>query len=356
MASDVMAAAVLSLGVISSPYGVRPAHYSREKFRFGSNQVVFCQKYPFDGDSNDGRVDSERRIYLGPGASSGCPSGRPPTVPLIRNDQRRVDTVAGGSGTIIGKIVSPSASATVCGAVRGQSTVECVCDCAAGGHQDVSGSLSLDDGGGDAAPQTECPCFMFRSRRSTLVKRLWRSRISDRNEAQQREDDDTNQSAASPRIPNSAAGQESPLIQFNDDEGSSQVKAVTQAMLKRLKERHLEVLVEAVESRGGQKTDCVLLPKDNIRLGRRGVLPPHVLCCQIWRWSDLSGEQGLKKLPSCQSSTDDPLYVCCNPYHWSLRVPGEWPPADWTIVVLVIICVPEFIIGDECCWVMNIRW
>ena len=185
----------------------------------------------------------------------------------------------------------------------------------------MSGSVSLDDGPGDGAAQTECPCFMFRSRRSTLVKRLWRCRLSDRSNDGQRPDDESGSAAvASPRIQNNAS-QESPLL-LNDDE-ASQVKAVAQAMLKRLKERHLEVLIQAVESRGGQKTDCVLLPKDNVRLANRMLVPPHVLCCQIWRWPELTGEQGLKKLPSCQSSPDDPLYVCCNPYHWSLRVPGE---------------------------------
>lgn len=51
--------------------------------------------------------------------------------------------------------------------------------------------------------------------------------------------------------------------------------------------------------------------------------PAHLLSCQIWRWPDLTHSSELKRLPICHSS-EDPLYVCCNPYHWSrLCKPGK---------------------------------
>lgn len=43
---------------------------------------------------------------------------------------------------------------------------------------------------------------------------------------------------------------------------------------------------------------------------------PHLLCCQIWRWPDLEHSSELKRLPMCHSAKD-PVYICCNPYHWS---------------------------------------
>jgi hypothetical protein len=141
----------------------------------------------------------------------------------------------------------------------------------------------------------ECPCFMFRSRRSTLVRRLWKSKVT-------------------PAVNDETAGQ----VETSHD---LEVKSVTQSMLKRLKERQLDVLIQSVESKGGETTECVLLPKGDVRLGRRTVAP-HVLCCQIWRWPDLQSEAQLKRLPCC-TTADDPTSACCNPFHWSRAiVPG----------------------------------
>lgn len=128
---------------------------------------------------------------------------------------------------------------------------------------------------------------MFRSKRSTLVKRLWKSRIL-QNEAES----------------------------ANETPEELELKSVAQSMLKRLKEKQLDVLVRSVESKGGERTDCVLLPKGDIRLGRRTVAP-QIMCCQLWRWPALSQGAELKRLPCCVSA-NDPGYACCNPYHWSL--------------------------------------
>lgn len=159
--------------------------------------------------------------------------------------------------------------------------VECLC---------TVRSSSLDEKSKETEP---CQCFMFRSRRSTLVKRLWKSRIS------QNETSCSTESAE-----------------------DLEVKSVAHSVLKRLKEKSLEVLVQSVESKGGETTECVLLPKGDLRLGKR-TAAPHVLCCQIWRWPDLEGDLLLKRLPCCLP-TDDPTSICCNPYHWSrLVLPGK---------------------------------
>lgn len=138
---------------------------------------------------------------------------------------------------------------------------------------------------------------MFRSRRNALVKRLWKHRL---------------------------------LV--NEDETAcqveSEVKFVVQNMLKRLKETQLELLVQSVESRGCDVTGCVLVPRGDLRLGRR-TLPPHVLCCQLWRWPDVRQPFELKWLHWCDAA-NDPLYICCNPYHWSRLCKPESPPPPYT--------------------------
>lgn len=101
-------------------------------------------------------------------------------------------------------------------------------------------------------------------------------------------------------------------------------KSVTQSILKRLKEKQLEMLIHSVESRGEEHTGCVLLPKGDLLLGRRKVAP-HILCLQIWRWPEISSTSELKKMPFCET-VDDPSYVCCNPYHWSRRTDQEESP------------------------------
>lgn len=135
---------------------------------------------------------------------------------------------------------------------------------------------------------------MFRSKRSTLVKRLWKSRV----------------------LQNETSSENERTSTTNPD-GDTEAKCVAQSMLKRLKEKQLEMLVESIESKGGETKGCVLLPNADLRLGKRSV-QPHILCCQLWRWPDITPNTELKRLPPCESA-DDPAYVCCNPYHWSIQ-------------------------------------
>ncbi len=181
--------------------------------------------------------------------------------------------------------------------------MECICDFANGDSEELR-ELAFDEEA-NLHPPPDCPCFMFRSKRSNLVKKLWKLRIQ-------------NETQCSNEI--LSHGQLTSKNLLNEQDLQDE-KAVTQAMLKRLKENDLESLLQAVEGRGVEMTECVMLPRDSIRLGRRGQVAPHVLCCQIWRWPDLKGEQSLKKLSYCTSS-DTSTTVCCNPYHWSLLLPG----------------------------------
>lgn len=140
---------------------------------------------------------------------------------------------------------------------------------------------------------------MFRSRRSLLVKRLWKYRVHNE--------------TGSP----------------TESAEELELKSVAHSMLKRLKEKQLEALAQSIESQGGELTECVMLPKGEQRLGRKTVMP-QVLCCKLWRWMDITNFTELKRLPCC-SSRDDPIYECCNPYHWSLvsRPDVQISTFDW---------------------------
>ena len=67
---------------------------------------------------------------------------------------------------------------------------------------------------------------------------------------------------------------------------------------------------------------AIRFERDQCRVPVRGcssdlpIVDPHLLCCQIWRWPDLTNASELKRLPFCHSAKD-PVYICCNPYHWS---------------------------------------
>lgn len=88
------------------------------------------------------------------------------------------------------------------------------------------------------------------------------------------------------------------------------------------KESQLETLCQAIEyglqidnnkllPHQYQPTDCVLVPRGSIE-GEE----PQLIACRLWRWNDLYDCNSIKRIPSCPNSLD-PIYVCCNPAHWS---------------------------------------
>ena len=124
--------------------------------------------------------------------------------------------------------------------------------------------------------------FIFRSRRATLVKRLWR-------------------------------------LQPRDESGSEDRRALATAVLKRLKEPALEGLVRAVEAAGQDSGVCCRVPRCALRLGRRGAVSPQVLTAQLFRWPEVRGEEELVRVGAvCRGEEGD--LVCCNPWHWARRL------------------------------------
>lgn len=107
-----------------------------------------------------------------------------------------------------------------------------------------------------------------------------------------------------------------------------ELKAVAYALLKRLKERSLDSLLEAVESRGGMPSGCVLVPRAEMEVRLAGqAAPPQLLLGKLFRWPDLQCPAELKPLCECRSfGLPDGPTVCCNPYHFSrLCGPGKAP-------------------------------
>ena len=83
---------------------------------------------------------------------------------------------------------------------------------------------------------------MFRSKRSTLVRELWKLRIPQNDPESQNEKE------------------------------AHEVKSVIHSMLKRLKEKNLEILLRSVESKGREQTACVLLPNVGLQQTYNGSL------------------------------------------------------------------------------------
>jgi hypothetical protein len=182
--------------------------------------------------------------------------------------------------------------------------------------------------------------FMFRSRRSELLNRLWKSRL-------RRSTDNDGGPWVSGVVdaPGSTSGRSgaggscSPRGRCwtggcigrrddhlssddDDDSGGTMVReSEVMAFFDRLDVDQLERLAVAVS--GGENGDdedlageCVLVTED----GPSVTVPVRVAVCRLWRWPGLAVDDGphLKALPGC---CDDIFHgVCCNPYHWSRAV------------------------------------
>ncbi|XP_063216781.1 mothers against decapentaplegic homolog 6 [Bacillus rossius redtenbacheri] len=144
--------------------------------------------------------------------------------------------------------------------------------------------------------------FMFRSRRTTLAKRLWKARVS-----------------------RGGGDEEAAAVEgLEGGEAPGGPEAALRTLLKHLKEPQLEALATAVESRGAELSACVLLPRDP-------TWDALLLCCRAWRWPDLRLPCEVKRLPACRA-TKDPGCICCNPYHWSRLCKPESPPPPYCML------------------------
>ncbi|XP_010774575.1 mothers against decapentaplegic homolog 6-like [Notothenia coriiceps] len=109
-----------------------------------------------------------------------------------------------------------------------------------------------------------------------------------------------------------------------------ELASTAHAFLKRLKEKSLDSLVKAVETRGGIPSECVMVPSSELRLGAQHISPQDLLC-KVYRWSDLPLSGRLKTLSHCQSfGAGDGAKVCCNPYHYSRLCGPESPPPPYS--------------------------
>lgn len=151
--------------------------------------------------------------------------------------------------------------------------------------------------------------FMFASKRCKLVKRLWE------------------ESAklvvsyyASSQPPLCAAAVASPTVSYEAFCSLEDRKAV-ESMLKHLCVSQLQTMLQAVQTKGRDGCECLLLPHHDVKLPHE-VVAPHVLCCRLWRWPQLRHHYELRRLPWCAAAS--PPVVCCNPYHWSIvQKPGK---------------------------------
>lgn len=218
-----------------------------------------------------------------------------------------------------------------------------------------------------------CGPMFFQSKKNNLRKRLWRSRVSSTTSTSRHSHQEPPPSY--PQLDQysqltsetSAESYYYPQQQENlnhhrhhcglvRDEGSSLLSTTTavlkncctnsnsssssdltdqptyqlfRALVSQLKkESQLETLCQAIECVGSstdasnkmlpyqyQPTDCVLVPRGLI-CGEE----PQVIACRLWRWSDLYDARKIKRVPSCPNEKD-PVYICCNPAHWSRLCP-----------------------------------
>lgn len=230
-----------------------------------------------------------------------------------------------------------------------------------------SSSPSLLSPAGVVDPWCSAPCgrgYMFRSRRVTLVKRLWKTRLrATTGVVPQTPTGGTTRCAGGD---GSSTGNASGCYEYcgigrpvesgdrsgdegTEDESSSDAhqsllsKSQVFAFLDQLDVGQLEGLLAAVRTGAEEATACVMVGS-NVRLSGSLVgIPPALVCGLLWRWPKARLNQlCLRKLPFCEctdsecfatgSSVDSldgggrnsNVYICCNPYHWSIRtLPGR---------------------------------
>lgn len=109
-------------------------------------------------------------------------------------------------------------------------------------------------------------------------------------------------------------------------DGERKARLQFRAFMNQLKKGQLEPLCQAVEGlstdvssgKSHQATNCVLVQRQKIQ-GEE----PQVIACRLWRWNDLYDPNELRRIPKCPNEKD-PIYICCNPVHWSrLCQPGN---------------------------------
>uniref|UniRef100_A0A4W4GVJ3 Mothers against decapentaplegic homolog n=1 Tax=Electrophorus electricus TaxID=8005 RepID=A0A4W4GVJ3_ELEEL len=166
---------------------------------------------------------------------------------------------------------------------------------------------------------------MFRTRRTGLVRRLWRSRLIPDAEG----GDGSTRTDGTPVTcclgcgPSAIDAKTRALLE-------QELKICTYAFLKKLKEKSLDVLLEAVECKGGVPGDCVTVHQTDLQIGGQAASPQYLLC-RLFRWPDLALSTQLKALCHCQSfQAPNGQPECCNPYHYSRLCSPDSPPPPYS--------------------------
>ncbi|XP_048857198.1 mothers against decapentaplegic homolog 7-like [Brienomyrus brachyistius] len=163
---------------------------------------------------------------------------------------------------------------------------------------------------------------MFRTKRSGLVRRLWRSRAP--------VDGDGEANTGTHGSGGCCMGKSTKVSKSNPGM-EAELKSLTHSILKKIKEKQLEALLQAVESKGGARSPCLLLPsKVDSKLGQHTYSLP-LLLYKVFRWPDLRHSSELKRLYCCESyGKINPELVCCNPHHMSRLCELESPPPPYS--------------------------
>ncbi|KAM9541385.1 mothers against decapentaplegic homolog 7 [Salvelinus alpinus] len=164
---------------------------------------------------------------------------------------------------------------------------------------------------------------MFRTKRTGLVRRLWRSRAPVEGDG----DADTRTHGSG----GCCMGKSTKVAGKTSAGTDAELKALTHSTLKQIKEKQLEWLLQAVESKGGARSPCLLLPsKVDTKLGQQSYSLP-LLLYKVFRWPDLMDCSELKRLSCCESYGEiNPELVCCNPHHMSRLCELESPPPPYS--------------------------
>ncbi|KAG8146836.1 hypothetical protein E2320_013927, partial [Naja naja] len=100
------------------------------------------------------------------------------------------------------------------------------------------------------------------------------------------------------------------------DDTHGALKPAAHALFKKLKDKELELLLQAVESQGaaGGEPGCLWVEARGVKPGPSASL----LLCRLYRWPDLRQPHELKRLCLCKSAGGEAGGVhCCNPHHLS---------------------------------------
>jgi hypothetical protein len=99
----------------------------------------------------------------------------------------------------------------------------------------------------------------------------------------------------------------------------AELKDTAHSILKRLKVCELGLLLQALESRGGDVSSCVFYPCGD-RLGKRIIHEPQVILYRTFRQPGIQSASELKPLAVCSRRDVTSKDVCINPYHYSTVV------------------------------------